>query len=235
MAPKSKGKAGPASTKGAGKAVVKDEESVKAAKNRRKAERAALEQERKEEVEKMMAMTLDVEEEEVKEEKGFVARDRFGNTVSKADVEKKATAEKREAARAKREEKVQPLGEVVVVDDSEKVDILKLKAERGEKLSNKERKMLKKSEERDRRQAVEEVDELAQFSLSVSGKSQEVSEEYRQKQFVFFWSDFERAGETAFSGYGYKVCLRPKIRSLSAKWLGKDGVLEAFGLKKVKT
>mmetsp|Transcript_11994 Transcript_11994/g.15039 ORF Transcript_11994/g.15039 Transcript_11994/m.15039 type:complete len:528 (-) Transcript_11994:933-2516(-) len=166
--------------------------SEKVAKAAKKAERKAVEAARKAEVAKMMAMEMS-EDEEVSPivDKDLTSVDRFGNTVlasKKADAELQA---ERAAARKRREAKLvvvenqQDVVEKKEIDqETKEIKNIKAKVSTGQKLSNKERKLLKKAQSRaEREEETRKIaaDPLAQFSLSLMERI-EVDENTHQKQ-----------------------------------------------------
>ncbi|CAM9281089.1 unnamed protein product [Ectocarpus sp. 6 AP-2014] len=183
--------------KGEGKGGAAPAElTAKQAKSKRKAERAAMEAARKGEVESMMKVFDSDEDGREGEDGGVgdddddVVYDKFGNVMDKAAAEEAALQELREAARAARAAKEKAAKEAKAAasgsggaqedqDDGatdygskldKQMDAAAAKQKAGGRLTNKEKKLLKKLEEREAARTAAETRSnqgLTAFSLSM--------------------------------------------------------------------
>eukprot|EP00903_Cladosiphon_okamuranus_P006151 g6052.t1 len=193
-----KGKAGKGGGGGGGGGGAPPAElTAKQAKAKRKAERAAIEAARKGEVESMMKVFdsddggggVGDDEEDGGDGEG-VKYDKFGNVIDKAAAERTALQELRETARAARAAKEKAAKEAKVaacgspgVEDGQgdgvidygskldrEMDAAAAKQKAGGRLTNKEKKLLKKMEEREAARTAAETRShqgLTAFSLSM--------------------------------------------------------------------
>ncbi|CAM9242873.1 unnamed protein product [Ectocarpus sp. 8 AP-2014] len=192
-----KGKGGGGKGKGGGKGGAAPAElTAKQAKSKRKAERAAMEAARKGEVESMMKVFDSDEDGQEGEDGGVgdddddVVYDKYGNVMDKAAAEEAALQELREAARAARAAKEKAAKEAKAAasgsggtqedqDDGatdygskldKQMDAAAAKQKAGDRLTNKEKKLLKKLEEREAARTAAETKSnqgLTAFSLSM--------------------------------------------------------------------
>ncbi|CAN0417386.1 unnamed protein product [Pylaiella littoralis] len=193
-----KGKGGGGKGKGGGKGGggAPIELTAKQAKSKRKAERAAMEAARKDEVQNMMKVFDSDDGGGSGGDDGEcgdgedVLYDKFGNVVDKAAAERAALQEMREAARAARaakekaakEAKAAASGSAGVDADQgdettdygsklhREMDAAAAKQKAGARLTNKEKKLLKKMEEREAERTAAELRSnqgLTAFSLSM--------------------------------------------------------------------
>ncbi|CAM9436571.1 unnamed protein product [Ectocarpus sp. 12 AP-2014] len=192
-----KGKGGGGKGKGGGKGGAAPAElTAKQAKSKRKAERAAMEAARKGEVESMMKVFDSDEDGQEGEDGGVgdddddVVYDKFGNVMDKAAAEEAALQELREVARAARAAKEKTAKEAKTAasgsggaqedqDDGatdygskldKQIDAAVAKQKAGGRLTNKEKKLLKKLEEREAARTAAETRSnqgLTAFSLSM--------------------------------------------------------------------